>query len=758
MSGGAGNDVVIGGEGADVINGDDGNDTLSGGTGSNNGTYLDDFNTAALNNSSGSVPLASSWVETGDSGGITAGQIRIDNGNNVLQFIGGTPAGNFDGAQIQRTVNLAGATAATLTYSIAETGLDAGDDSIQVWFSRDGTTFVLVDTINDATNNVPTRSINLASFGTGPFTAAAAVRFVASSLEAGDSVSIDNLTVNFTVPGLNAGADTVNGGAGDDTIVWNANAAAPTDGRDIVNGGTEGTAGDTFVINGNTSSETFNIYTLAAWDAVAGNDLASFGGRTPEIVITRNGTGFANVIAELSEIEEIRINSVEPAGTPTTTPVGAGPGDVFNVIGDFTSTSLRLNTITIDGDEGDDTIDISALTSAHRIVFKSNGGNDTIIGALQAEDVIELPAGADPATYHLVENQDGTKTVSNGTHSVTFSGVVPPQFQVDDEDEEETETPETPDDEEEETETPDTAVDGVVRTGTAQADTLVGTAGDDTIVALAGDDVAVGHAGADAISAGEGADFVTGGAGRDVIFAGSGDDTVFAGADADMVYGDAGADRIFGDQGDDMINAGAGDDTVFGGAGNDLIVAEIGDGNDAYFGDEGTGGSGIDTLDMSAATAAVTVNLGSGPMANGSATSSQTGSDTLWGIENVTTGSGNDVIVAGTAANVMNGGLGDDTFRFNSVEAAKGDTIVGFEPGDRIDLSGIDANYGADGNQSFTLVSDAAFTAAGQLAVTYETRNGEEFTVVQGNVDGNNAADFKIEIAGHQNLGANVTL
>ena len=161
---------------------------------------------------------------------------------------------------------------------------------------------------------------------------------------------------------------------------------------------------------------------------------------------------------------------------------------------------------------------------------------------------------------------------------------------------------------------------------------------------------------------------------------------------------------------------------------------------------------------MSAASAAVTVNLGSGPLVNGSASSSQTGNDTLWGIENVNTGSGTDVIVAGTAANWMNGGLGDDTFRFNSVEAAKGDTIVGFEPGDRIDLSGIDANYASDGNQSFTLVSDAAFTAAGQLAVTYETRNGEAFTVVQGNVDGNNAADFKIEIAGHQNLGSNVTL
>lgn len=764
LSGAGGNDVIVGGEGTDTLNGGDGNDTLSGGAGSNNGTYVDNFDTAAVNNSSGSVPWTSSWAETGDSGAVTAGQIRIDNGNNVLQFIGGTPAASFDGAQIQRGLNLAGATAATLSYSIVETGLDAADDSVQVLFSRDGVTFVPVDTINDTTNNVATRTINLSLFGAGPFTAAAAIRFVASSLETGDSVNIDNLTVAVTVPGLNTGADTVNGDAGDDTIIWNANAAAPTDGRDIVNGGTEGVAGDTFVINGNTSSEVFNIYTLAAWDAVAGNDLASFGGRTPEIVITRNGTGFANVIAELSEIEEIRVNSVEPNGATG----GAGAGDTFNVIGDFTSTNLRLNTITIDGDAGNDTIDISALTSAHRIVFKSNGGNDTIIGALQAEDVIELPEGADLSTYHMAENANGTRTISNGTHSVTFSGVVPPQFATDGNDEDENEDEdgddhETPSDD---NETPtdggddedETAANGVVRTGTGQSDTLVGTTGDDNIVAFAGDDIAIGNAGADAIVAGEGADFVNGGSGRDVISAGAGDDHVFAGADADIIYGDAGADRIFGDQGNDLINAGAGDDTVFGGAGDDLIVAEVGDGNDAYFGDEGSGGLGTDTLDMSAVSAAITVNLGSGPLMNGSASSSQTGNDTLWGIENVTTGSGNDVIVAGTAANVMNGGIGDDTFRFNSVEAAKGDTIVGFEPGDRIDLSGIDANYASDGNQSFTLVSDAAFTAAGQLAVTYEARDGQEFTVIQGNVDGNAAADFKIEIVGHQNVGTSVTL
>ena len=301
--------------------------------------------------------------------------------------------------------------------------------------------------------------------------------------------------------------------------------------------------------------------------------------------------------------------------------------------------------------------------------------------------------------------------------------------------------------------TPPPSTPGVVRTGTPQPDVLVGSAGDDNIVAFADADVIIADAGADAISAGEGADFVNAGAGRDVVFAGAGDDQVFAGGGADLVYGDAGNDRIFGDQGNDMINAGAGDDTMFGGAGNDLLVAEIGDGNDVYFGDDSEGGTGIDTLDISAATVAVTVNLGAGALLNGSVASSQTGNDTIWGIENVNTGSGNDVITASNAVNVINGGAGNDTFRFLTASAADGDTILGFEPGDRLDLSGMDANLVSGGDQSFVLIN-GAFTAAGQLAVSFETREDGDFTIVQGNIDGNADADFKIEIAGHQNLTA----
>ena len=106
----------------------------------------------------------------------------------------------------------------------------------------------------------------------------------------------------------------------------------------------------------------------------------------------------------------------------------------------------------------------------------------------------------------------------------------------------------------------------------------------------------------------------------------------------------------------------------------------------------------------------------------------------------------------------MNGGSGNDTFKFLSTAAADGDTILLFEPGDRLDLSGIDADVATAGNQAFTIVSGAALTAAGQLAVSFESRADGDFTVVEGNIDGNTGADFKIEIQGHHVLNnTNVT-
>jgi Ca2+-binding RTX toxin-like protein len=402
------------------------------------------------------------------------------------------------------------------------------------------------------------------------------------------------------------------------------------------------------VINGNTTGETYRIYTREAFDAVPGNTLGGINAAT-EIIITRNGTNFTSIIAELRDIEEIRINGVDPTGAAG----GAGAGDTFLAIGDFSATSLRLNTITIDGQAGNDTVDISALASAHRIVFRSNGGSDTVVGTLRAQDVIEVPAGSNLADYDLTENPDGSKTLASATHSVTFTGDVPTL-----------EVAAPP---------PAPSTDLV---GTTRADQLTGTASGDTIL------------------------------GR------------------------------------------AGNDKVWGAGGDDRFMTEKGDGTDTYYGDDGS-----DTLDMSAITAKITADLGSGSSGKGRVSSSHTGSDTLWGVENIVTGSGNDVIIASTAVNVMDAGDGSNTFRFLSAAHADGDTILGFQAGDKIDLSRIDTDGSAKGDQKFTLVSGAFTGGTGELLVTYDAEGDQ--TLVLGNLAGGaNHVDFTLAIQGQHDLDA----
>ena len=161
-----------------------------------------------------------------------------------------------------------------------------------------------------------------------------------------------------------------------------------------------------------------------------------------------------------------------------------------------------------------------------------------------------------------------------------------------------------------------------------------------------------------------------------VIFLGRGiADTAIGGILGDMLAGGLGDDTVFGDEGNDLIFGHQGRDVLNGGAGNDTIHATAGDGDDAIH-----GGDGIDTIDYQAITAALSINL-----ATGSATSAQSGQDTLSGIENVKGGAGADVILASTVANVLDGGGGNDVFVFTSAAAADGDTIEGFAPGDTIE-------------------------------------------------------------------------
>jgi Ca2+-binding RTX toxin-like protein len=490
----------------------------------------------------------------------------------------------------------------------------------------------------------------------------------------------------------------------DDTFVWSVG-----DGLDTIHGGMEGVRGDLFQIVGNSEAETYRIYTYE--EAVA--RIAYAGSDEVEIVVTREVDGVETAIAELTEIEEIVINGSNVSGN------GESGGDTFEMYGNFdVTTNLRPNTVTILGTAGDDTVDVSALRSAHRIVFRTKGGNDRIIGTLRPQDVVELPRGATLADYALLQNEDGSTTLASATHSVTFYSVggMPVVGSGGDEGTGGVEPP---------------VVRAPAIVGRHLADTLAGTDGADTIRGLGGHDV------------------ISAGAGNDRVFGGGGIDTLFGDTGADRILGGARSDIVNGGGGNDVLVGGAGNDTILGRSGNDTIVAQAGDGNDRV-----RGGTGSDTLDMSAITSDITADLGNGRGGRGSVSSASSGSDTIWSVENIVTGSGDDVITASNVANVMDGGAGNDTFRSLSAAGANGDTIAGFQPGDKIDLSAIDANGRAGGNQSFVLVSDAFTGARGELLVTHETQDGEDFTVVQGNISGGVGAEFKLSIRGSHDLTA----
>jgi len=122
------------------------------------------------------------------------------------------------------------------------------------------------------------------------------------------------------------------------------------------------------------------------------------------------------------------------------------------------------------------------------------------------------------------------------------------------------------------------------------------------------------------------------------------------------------------------------------------------------------------------------------------------GNDKLYGNDGV------DILTGGLGADVLYGGLGDDRFVLTDIAdstVAASDTIADWNVGDRINLSAIDANTGVAGDQAFTFIGSAAFSAAGQLQVT-----SGAVTFVRGDIDGDGAADFAIKLSGPQTLAA----
>jgi len=258
---------------------------------------------------------------------------------------------------------------------------------------------------------------------------------------------------------------------------------------------------------------------------------------------------------------------------------------------------------------------------------------------------------------------------------------------------------------------PSAPVDGIVESGTEVGDALVGAAGDDVL------------------SGYEGSDMLVGNAGDDMLFGGDGRDDMLGGEGADMLVGGAGSDNILGGDGDDLIIGGSGSDILMGNAGDDTFIGTDGDCNDLIY-----GGEGSDTIDMASVTSDLTVRLGNAGTDRGSVTTAEGGRDTIWSIENFVGGAGDDTIFASDAANVLDGGDGNDTFVFETAASAQGDHINGFNAGDVLQFG-----TGAD---AVTISSRDHIMEAG---FAFEYDDAQDVSTISGSL---NEEGFQLTLAG----------
>jgi Ca2+-binding RTX toxin-like protein len=279
-------------------------------------------------------------------------------------------------------------------------------------------------------------------------------------------------------------------------------------------------------------------------------------------------------------------------------------------------------------------------------------------------------------------------------------------------------------------------------------------------------------------------------------------------AGADRLYGMAGDDRMYGKGADDEMFGGAGNDRLDGGAGIDTLVG--GPGDDVYFVETEQyeavieeAGEGIDLVIASAFYNSLPGNVenltltGDAYYGYGNALSNiitgtsannflggDGGNDVISGHgggDSIRTGTGDDWIRGGTGADYIIGQSGADKFVYYSVAEigvasdGTGDFIGDFEAinlgapeRDRIDLHRIDANTATAADDSFRFIGNSEFTStAGELRDVLGTVlvvdpdpffPDEPFQsaarLIEGDVDGDGAADFQLAVIQQGSVGA----
>ena len=665
IRGSAYNDTLIGDSGANVIRGGGGVDTINGEGGAD-----------TLIAGEGAVVGAEDVIKGTDTSNSSIGTaVNIDGNFDLVDDPGVLNATTTPHAVIRGAANGFGleyyeftvTAGAACTFDIASASFDT---VIQI-FDAAGNRLAVNDDDASSTNSLLNHT-----FAAGGTYYIAIGRYASGS---GDSVVAGNpafgstYVLNVSIPDhpvveAQELGSTLNGGGGDDMLVSGVS-------NDTLHGGG---GNDTAVYAGNRSQYvitdnggSFTITGPDGTDTLTGVEFAQFADMTVSLVqqdITGTasddlifGTSGADTIHALAGNDEVYAqagNDLVYAGDGNDV-VGGGAGD-DTLLGGLGSDGLY-------GEDGDDVL----VGEAGNDILAGGAGND----AMEAGDGADQLYGEDGDDF--MDAGSGADLLSGGAgHDAMYGGVGADQLYGD-----------------AGRDLLAGGADNDIAGGGADNDFIYGEDGDDQLYGEDGDDIVSGGAGADLLSGGAGNDNVIGDDGADVLFGELGNDTLQGGAGNDILEGGDGDDRLYGEEGSDTLIAGAGNDLLGGGDGADYLYGQEGedqlygeggadllaggadsdllaggedndtlygeDGADRLFGEGGDdflvggagddaiyGGDGVDTAGYAGLRSAYTVTIGAGFVT----ISGAEGADTLFGVERVRFGDGEEIVLPAAAA------------------------------------------------------------------------------------------------------------
>ena len=716
--GGAGNDTIVlsftyyGG----LVRGEEGDDTI---TGAIQGNYI--------------------------AGGAGADVINGDDGNDFLgsgDFLVGTSSLDLDTGADHDEVNGAGGDD-QISVGYGDDA-DGGSGSDTLRLSLAGATVGVVVDLSDL------ESGSTAVIGGGTLTGFETIEYV------GGSSYADRIII-----GTHAQAVTVDGGAGNDTITTGGSSA-------IVNGGAgndrifSGAAADT--IDGGEGRDIidYRLYASGVTVDLAGGTGA--GGDTITNVESALGSEFADTLSGDSLANTLTGNGgddiIYGRGGNDALTGGAGNDLLYGGLGnDLYYVSDAGDAVIEAAGEGFDTVKSTisytlgdnverlALGGAAAINGTGNGIDNNLTGNSAANTLLGL-GGAD-----FIIGGGGLDQLNGGEDSDTyyvasFAEYADAHF----------------------TDSGSTGWD-IVRFAGTMAGTLVMQAGDTGIEEI---DVATSSGPAPNFSGTTAINVDASALTNGVIIRGN--------SGINMLTGTAFNDNLYGNNGNDTLNGGDGHDVLDGGRGNDVMTG--GNGVDVYYVDS-VGDTVVETasIDGDAVFSTISYTLGTyveNLVLQGTNNLNGTGNDSnnsltgniaaniltgLGGMDNLDGGAGNDSLyggdsfdwlTGGAGRDQLSGGSGGDIFNFDEGHFAgmttnTSDRILDFSQaeGDKVRLEDIDANSVLGGEQSFSFIgTDAFHGTAGELRYYQSSGN----TYVQGDINGDGAADFMIRIDGLHTL------